>query len=154
SRFAQAHANQKPHDMKTALITGASSDIGRAIARTLPATKFNLALHYFSNGEKALALQQEFAARQSDCALFCRDLTDPQQARSLIEEVAGRFTSIDVLVNVVGPFVYKHVLDITPDEWAEDLALNLHTCLHQKRKRSVSPKGMSVAPALVASRRA
>lgn len=41
-----------------------------------------------------------------------------------------QFGSLDALINVVGPFVYKDILEVTPEEWLSDVNLNLHSCFH------------------------
>lgn len=116
--------------MKTILITGSNSDIGIAIAKALTDQPLQLALQYYSNQAKANELQAWLNEKNVRSHLFQCDLTDSQQAKSLIEQTLAAFGSIDVLINVIGPFVYKDILDVTPEEWFADINLNLHTCFH------------------------
>lgn len=116
--------------MKTVLITGANSEIGAAVALALAGVGRNLALHYFSNRQGAEVLDQRVRAAGAQSQLLRCDLTEPSQAKRMIDEVLARFSAIDVLINTVGPFVYKSLLEVTPDEWHTDIDLNLHTCFH------------------------
>jgi NAD(P)-dependent dehydrogenase (short-subunit alcohol dehydrogenase family) len=116
--------------MKTILITGSNSDIGIAVAKALSEQPLQLALQYYSNHAKASELQAWLDAKNVRSRLFQCDLTKPEQAESLIAQILSEFGAIDVLINVVGPFVYKDVLDVTPLEWFDDINLNLHTCFY------------------------
>ena len=44
----------------------------------------------------------------------------------MIDTVVRQFNTIDVLVNTIGPFYYKDILEVTPDDWAKDITMNLH----------------------------
>jgi len=57
-------------------------------------------------------------------------LTQPSSAETLIQETLKEFGSLDVLINVVGPFVYKNILEISPQEWQQDIHVNLSTCFN------------------------
>jgi NAD(P)-dependent dehydrogenase (short-subunit alcohol dehydrogenase family) len=48
----------------------------------------------------------------------------------LIMETLKEFGNLDVLINVVGPFVYKNILEISPQEWQQDIHSNLSTCFN------------------------
>lgn len=116
--------------MKTVLITGSSSNIGIAVAKALSDQPVKLALQYFSNQTKVEALKPWLAQRQIPSRFFQCDLTRPEQAERLIDNTLQTFEGLDVLINIVGPFVYKNILDVTPQEWLSDINLNLHTCFH------------------------
>ena len=62
--------------------------------------------------------------------LFQRDLTAPEQAKRLVADTLQHFGSVDVLINVVGPYVHKDILEVTPQDWLNDINLNLNTCFH------------------------
>jgi NAD(P)-dependent dehydrogenase (short-subunit alcohol dehydrogenase family) len=116
--------------MKTILITGSNSDIGIAVAKALSDRPLQLALQYYSNQVKASELQAWLNEKNVPSRLFQCDLTEPKQAESLIAQSLEAFGSIDVLINIVGPFVYKNILEVTPEEWFADINLNLHTCFN------------------------
>jgi NAD(P)-dependent dehydrogenase (short-subunit alcohol dehydrogenase family) len=116
--------------MKTILITGSNSDIGIAVTKALIEHPVKLALHYYSNQAKADSLKNLLAEKNISNKLFKADLTQPSSAGMLIQETLKEFGNIDVLINVVGPFVYKNILEISPREWQQDIHSNLSTCFN------------------------
>jgi len=111
---------------KTALITGASSDIGQSVSTTLAASGFNIAAHYHSNLAATQVIEKEAERCGVAVDLFCYDLIHPKQVEELVNAVIKRFGTIDVLVNTIGPFYYQDILEVTPDEWSETIHMNLH----------------------------
>ncbi|MGR8978669.1 MAG: SDR family NAD(P)-dependent oxidoreductase [Gammaproteobacteria bacterium] len=116
--------------MKTIVITGSNSDIGLAVSRALAEKEAQLVLHYHSNREKAGQLSESMNAAGCKYSLYRGDLTNPGKAKALIGHALDRFGRLDALINIVGPFVYKSILEVTPEEWLADINLNLHTCFH------------------------
>ena len=118
--------------MKTILITGSNSDIGIAVAKALAEYPINLALHYYSNHTKAESLKAWLDKKDIRNKLFQADLTQSSLAESLIQETLKEFDNIDVLINVIGPFVYKDILEVSPQEWDQDIKSNLSTLINVK----------------------
>ncbi len=116
--------------MKTILITGSNSNIGIAVAKALIEHPVKLALQYYSNQAKADSLKNWLNEKNISNMLFKTDLTQPSSAEILIQETLHGFGSLDVLINVVGPFVYKNILEISPREWQQDIHSNLSTCFN------------------------
>ena len=97
--------------MKTILITGSNSDIGIAVAKALSEHPVKLALQYYSNQAKAESLKNWLDEKNINNTLFKADLSHPSSAERLIQETLKEFGSLDVLINVVGPFIYKNILE-------------------------------------------
>ena len=116
--------------MKTILITGSNSSVGIAVAKALAEQPVQLALQYHSNQPKADALTVWLDEKSIPNRLFQSDLTQAEQAEQLLAETLRQFGSLDVLINVVGPYVYKNILEVTPSEWQADIDLNLNTCFN------------------------
>jgi short-subunit dehydrogenase len=96
---------------KTALITGASSGIGRDMARLLAAAGCHLVLVARSR-DRLTALAEELRrAHGVTIDLIAMDLSHPNAARSLHEEVAGWARPIDYLISNAGAGVYGWFLD-------------------------------------------
>ncbi|MFP4498307.1 MAG: SDR family NAD(P)-dependent oxidoreductase, partial [Vulcanimicrobiota bacterium] len=55
------------------------------------------------------------------------DLTVPRETEEMIQTIYERFGEIDVLINVVGPFFRRNILDISPAQFKEVIELNLMT---------------------------
>ena len=115
---------------KTALITGASSDTGQALAISLAASGFNIAAHYHSNLEAVRVVEDEARKCGVQVGLFCYDLVEPKQAKEMVTAVVKQFNRIDVLVNTIGPSYRRDILEVTPEEWSEAISLNLHTAFN------------------------
>lgn len=82
-------------DGKTALVTGASKGIGRAIAAELAASGASVML----SSRKQEALDQAAAGMTGDVATFAAHAGDPEQARACVEATVRRFGGLDILVN-------------------------------------------------------
>ena len=112
---------------KTALLTGASRGIGRAIAQALDARSVRLALHYHSN---AGAAEQTRTLLSGDGHILCAaDLAEAASAARLWQVVAEAFGRVDILVNNAGLFLDHPPLSTAFDEWTSiwqhTLAANL-----------------------------
>jgi len=108
---------------KTALVTGAARGIGLATAKRFLADGWRLAL---------LDIDAENLART--CAALDRpdttmpivcDVSDAAAVAAALASVAERFGRLDALVNNAGIAIFKPILEVTPDDWARVLAVNL-----------------------------
>ena len=66
---------------KTALITGASSDIGQAVSASLAASRFNIAAHYHKNLAAAQIVEDIATKYCVDVGLFCYDLINQDRQK-------------------------------------------------------------------------
>ena len=83
---------------QTAVITGAASGLGLAIARRLAAEGVRLALLDLDDA-RLLAVRQEFAG---DCETYTTDITKEEEVKKVVEEIRARYGRIDILVNSAG----------------------------------------------------
>ena len=99
----------------TALVTGASRGIGRAIARTLAARGVRVALHYHTN---EAAAQEARARLAGDGHVLCSaDLGDAAATARLWRDVVRAFGRVDILVNNAGIFTDHPPLTTDFAEW-------------------------------------
>lgn len=111
---------------KTVLITGAARRIGAAVARDLHGRDMDVIIHYHRSADEALALAHELNARRPGSAqLLQADLNDITAASSIIEEAAGFFGRLDVLVNNASSFYPTPVAQATPGQWDDLFNTNL-----------------------------
>ena len=89
-------------DGKTALVTGASRGIGRAISLRLAAEGANIAINYAGNTAKAEETKAAIEAAGGKAALFQADVSDSAQVEQMVASVLETFGSLDILVNNAG----------------------------------------------------
>ncbi|HVT51793.1 MAG TPA: SDR family oxidoreductase [Dongiaceae bacterium] len=106
---------------KTALVTGASSGIGRATARLLAAEGVRVALSARSS-DKLNALAGELG--QGAFAITA-DMTRPAEVERMIAEAIGRLGHLDILFANAGIYVTGDVAGQSADSWEELLAVNV-----------------------------
>ncbi len=87
---------------KTALVTGASGGIGRAIAIKLAKDGAQVAIHFNGNEEKALNIKKEIEEFGGTAEVFRCNIADFDECEKLIKAVKKTFGSIDILVNNAG----------------------------------------------------
>jgi NAD(P)-dependent dehydrogenase (short-subunit alcohol dehydrogenase family) len=120
-------SESQPVAARTALVTGASRGIGRAIAVALAARGVRIAVHYHKNDAAAAETSRRLAGHgHLPCAA---DLSDAAAAARLWNEVAAAFGRIDILVNNAGLFIDHPPLTTDyaawVDVWRITLAANL-----------------------------
>ncbi len=103
------------HSVHTALITGASGDIGAACARALSAAGMRVVLCYNNSAQRALALAEELG-----CDAFRTDVSDPRQVGELFS-VAG---AVDVLVTAAGISCDALATETSDEMWRRVFAVN------------------------------
>jgi 3-oxoacyl-[acyl-carrier protein] reductase len=111
---------------KTALVTGASRGIGRAIAVALARGGAKVALNYAGNeaaAEEALRLVRE--AGSPEARLYRFDVADPAACNAAVESVLADLGGLDVLVNNAGIAVDQLVMRLKDDDWNRQLQVNL-----------------------------
>jgi 3-oxoacyl-[acyl-carrier protein] reductase len=118
---------------RVALVTGASRGIGKEIALTLGRAGFGVAVSYRTNKLAAHKVVNELRSVGSQGTAIPCDLTDPGRAKELIEAAVRHFGRLDVLVNNVGDFEWKPVIDSSPEEWLAILASNLFSAFYASK---------------------
>lgn len=110
---------------KIAIVTGAGSGIGRAVALSLLAEGFSVGLA--GRHTETLAETLSRATSHADRALLqATDVTDPDSVASLFAAVTARFGRIDVLFNNAGISAPGDLLeDLTLDAWKKVVDVNL-----------------------------
>jgi NADP-dependent 3-hydroxy acid dehydrogenase YdfG len=109
---------------KTAVVTGASSGIGRAVALCLG----EAGAHVFAAGRRAEALAgtvQAVAAAGGAATAVAADLRDPGAVRDLIDQAVTSTGRLDVMVNNAGVSFRGPLADGDPEAWREMLAVNV-----------------------------
>jgi meso-butanediol dehydrogenase/(S,S)-butanediol dehydrogenase/diacetyl reductase len=112
---------------KTALVTGATSGIGRAIAEHFAALGAKLMLTG-RNQAAGAALAHELGAR-----FLAGDIADPAFPNRLIAETVAAFGGLDILINNAGITHRGSILDTSDDEWARVMDVNVTALMRCSR---------------------
>jgi 3-oxoacyl-[acyl-carrier protein] reductase len=87
---------------KTALVTGASRGLGRAIALRLAADGASLAVNYRERAAEAESLAREIQSRGGKAIAIQANVGDATQVRSLVERAVRELGPVDILINNAG----------------------------------------------------
>jgi acetoacetyl-CoA reductase/3-oxoacyl-[acyl-carrier protein] reductase len=115
---------------KTALVTGASRGIGRAIVVELAREGAKVALNYQSSDAAAKEVADQITKEGGTCLLVKANLADPKQARGMVKRVADQFGHLDILVNNAGITRDKQIGKMTDEDWQEVIQTNLNGCFY------------------------
>ncbi|MCC5931096.1 MAG: 3-oxoacyl-[acyl-carrier-protein] reductase [Cyclobacteriaceae bacterium] len=110
---------------KTALVTGASKGIGRAVAEKLAGQGANVAFTYLSSVEQGEALEKELAAKGVKAKGYRSDASDFAAADQLIQDIVNEFGSLDILVNNAGVTQDNLLMRMTEEMWDKVININL-----------------------------
>ncbi len=108
-------------DERIAIVTGAGSGIGRAVAKQLGAAGYCVVLVSRSR-EK---LEQTAERVEGDTFVYPADVSDPGAVKMLIEDVVASFGRIDALVHVAGFAELVPIDKITREHWRRTIDVNL-----------------------------
>ena len=110
---------------KVALITGSSRGIGEVIARRLATEGVRVAINYRTSEDAANRVVQSIIGSGGEAFAVGADVSQEQEARSLIERVLEQWQQLDILVNNAGITRDRLLMRMTSDEWDEVLNVNL-----------------------------
>lgn len=110
---------------RAVLITGGSRGIGKGIAFGLAREGARIAISYRSNKNAAQNTLRQLQSQGAEALCIEADATNAEIVESLVSHVLDRFGRIDVLVNNVGEFNWKPVIETPIGEWEAILRSNL-----------------------------
>lgn len=110
-------------DGKVALVTGADSGIGRAIALQLASEGAAVVVNYAHARDKAQEVLQLIEQKQGKAIVIQADVSQYQQAMGLIQQTVEHFNRLDILVNNAGMEIHSPFLDVTEEQF--DLVLSV-----------------------------
>ena len=110
---------------RTALVTGASRGIGRAIALQLARSGAAVAVNYRQSEAEARAVQKDVESCGGRAVTVQGDVRLPADADRIVQETADAFGRLDILVNNAGFHRDTLVLRMSVEDWDEVMAVNL-----------------------------
>jgi len=109
---------------KVAIVTGASSGIGRAIAERLADDGAIVVVNYSKSSEKAQQVVVGIQAKGGKALAVQTDMSQVSEARRLVIDTVKQFNRLDILVNNAGKFMPKLLDETTEEEFDSVIALN------------------------------
>jgi len=121
-----------------AIVTGAATGIGRAIALELARSGIHIAFNYVDNGDGEMTEAAERTAveiRRHDVTVLCRecDVGDPQQVHGFVNEAVTALDGLHILVNNAGIARDRALWRMEDEEWDDVLRTNLTGAFNMTR---------------------
>ncbi len=116
----------------TAVVTGASRGIGRAIALRLAAAGAEVAL-WARDAEALQDVEREITAQGGAARAFVCDVSDAAAVRSAADSVRRTMRPVRTIVNNAGSVLRKPTVEITDAEWRSVMAVNVDGTFHVTR---------------------
>ncbi len=117
--------DRQPLKGQRALVTGASSGIGRGVALALAAAGADVAVNYVSGPDMAQAVVDEIKAASGTAMAIRADVSREDQVRHMFQEMLGAWGTIDILVNNAGLQRDAAVTEMTLEQWNTVIGVNL-----------------------------
>ncbi len=119
---------------KTALVTGSTSGIGKAIADRLAGAGCNIVLNGFGDADEIKAAQAEMEQEHGVRVGYSgADLTKPEAIEEMMAYVTAEFGGADILVNNAGTQFVSPLEEFPVAKWDLIMALNLSAAFHTTR---------------------
>lgn len=110
---------------KTAIVTGGSRGMGKAIAKALAAQGANVALTYVQSKEKAENVVAEIKLAGGKAIAIKADNASNSDVAAVVNETVQNFGSVDILVNNAGIAIAKPLNDYTIQDYEDTMGVNV-----------------------------
>ena len=124
--------SEKSLKNKTAIVTGGTRGIGRAISLRLLAEGARVAV--CGSRQKSVDDAIEFLSPKGQVFGMAADVSKLEDVRNFVGAVIERFGAVDILINNAGAGIFRSVTDLSPEEWQRMIGLNLtgaYYCCHE-----------------------
>jgi glucose 1-dehydrogenase len=108
-----------------ALITGASSGIGEAIARYLATSGAAVAINYHSEAQEAQGIVDDIKTNNGEAFAIQANVSKEDQVKAMFQQTIEQFGTIDILVNNAGIQKDSAFVDMSLDHWNAVIGVNL-----------------------------
>ncbi len=144
--------NQKPNQRlkgQTCIVTGGSSGIGLAIAKSIGMEGANVVINYYSDKESAEKVAKEIEG-MSECGsaiIHQTDVSKEKQVVGMFKKAIKKFGTVDILINNAGIQMDAPFHEMTLDQWQRVIDINLtgqflcaREAIKEFKKRGMRPK--------------
>ena len=115
---------------RTALVTGGSRGIGRAVSLKLAAAGYDVAVNYCTNAESARKVAEEIALQGGRAMAVQADVADGAAVAAMVKEVEARLGPVSLLVNNAGLSWSGLFQDMEYDVWRRLFAVHVDGAYH------------------------
>jgi NAD(P)-dependent dehydrogenase (short-subunit alcohol dehydrogenase family) len=110
---------------RTAIVTGASRGIGKAIAIEMAKEGANVVVNYVNNSKKAEEVVHEIISNSGSAIAFKADISKRIEVKKMLQHAIDKYGKIDILVNNAGILQQKPFETITDEEWDKMFEVNM-----------------------------
>ena len=111
---------------KVAIITGAATGLGKAMAQALAQAGANIVIADIDESKAKDTAQQIKQDEGMDTLAIRTDVTDEQQVESMLDQVVHQFGQVDVLINNAGIVMNEQAEDTSVADWQKVININLN----------------------------
>ncbi|UCF78015.1 MAG: SDR family oxidoreductase [Candidatus Eiseniibacteriota bacterium] len=111
-------------------MTGGGAGIGKALCLALGRAGAAVMVNYRSERAPAARVVDDIRASGGEAAVVAADVSLPRGARKAVETTVRTFGQLDVLINNVGEFLHKPLLEVEPEEWRRTVQSNLDSSFY------------------------
>ncbi|MGI6161665.1 MAG: 3-oxoacyl-[acyl-carrier-protein] reductase [Christensenellales bacterium] len=119
---------------KTALVTGASGGIGRAICVALAAKGFDIAVHYNGGEQRAQETAELVRALGRRAEVIKADVSKPEECAALVRKSAERLGGLYALVNNAGTTADGLIMRMSDEQYSSVMKANIDSCFFCTRE--------------------
>lgn len=112
-------------DKRSALVTGGTRGIGRAVTKKLAGSGIDVAAAFVNDYSAAQQVTDDCQGAGTTITVHRADVGDQDSCRRLIDEVLEAHGRLDYLVNNAGTVIEQRYTDISAQDWQRHLAVNL-----------------------------
>jgi NAD(P)-dependent dehydrogenase (short-subunit alcohol dehydrogenase family) len=118
-------------DGKKAIITGADSGIGRAVALAFAREGADVLISYLSEDDDATQTKRLVEEAGRKAVLAAGDIQHPAHCRKIVEQALSELGGLDILVNnAAHQASFKEITDISDEEWELTFKVNIHAMFY------------------------
>jgi glucose 1-dehydrogenase len=124
-RMHEANIRETTLDGQRAIVTGANSGIGEAIAKGLAEAGAAVVVNYVAGEDKAQKVVDEIRAAGGRAFAICADVSSEEQVQDMFRRAIAEFGTIDILVNNAGLQQDAPFHEMTLAQWRKVIDVNL-----------------------------
>src|SRR5271169_2055885 len=115
---------------KIALVTGATSGVGRELALSLAAEGAGVAVNYRSSSADAETLVGEIAAKGGRAKAYRADVAEFAAVKGMVADIVRDFGGINILINNAGLAQRQRFVETKPEDWRRQIDVCLYGAIH------------------------